>query len=150
MSNRITFKNATLMWRNFRGQGTDFNPAGNRNFAVLITDPAEAERLTDEGWNLKQLKPRDDDDTPAWALKVKVKFGVRPPKVYLVTYPNGEIKKTMLDEETIGMLDWAEVQKVDLVVSAYDWTMHGKDGRTAYLDVMYFTPIEDELSGDYE
>lgn len=150
MANKITFKDATLIWRNFRGEGTDYNPVGSRNFAVVIDDPELAEALTADGYNLKQLKPRDEDDTPAWALKVKVKFGVRPPKVYLVTYPHGNMKKTMLDEDTISMLDWAEVQKVDLIVSPYEWDMRGKTGISAYLDVMYFTPVEDSLSGDYE
>lgn len=150
MAGKITFKDAKLIWRNFRGEASDFNAPGARNFAVLIEDEELAKQLIEDGWNLKKLKGNDEDALPAWALKVKVKYGIRPPKVYLVTYPKGKMKKTMLDEETISTLDWAEPQKVDLIVSAYEWTAHGNKGTAAYLDVMYYTPIADELADDYE
>lgn len=149
MAKEITIKNAHLIWRNFRGEGSDFNPAGKRNFAVVIDDEDMAKQLINDGWNLKLLKPRDEDDTKAWALKVQVKYGVRPPKIKLCTYPNGKLKTTDITEETVDTLDWAEIEKVDLTISPYEYTVRGQSGISAYLKIMYFTPVEDELSREY-
>ena len=55
----------------------------------------------------------------------------------------------MLDENTISSLDWAEPEKIDLSISQSNWSMNGRSGITAYLDVMYFTPVVDELEAEY-
>lgn len=150
MAEKKTFRNANIIWRNFRGEASMYNANGNRSFAILIKDPDVAQELIDEGYSLKVLKKKDINDDDAWALKVKVRFDVRPPKVKMVTYPNGRMKTTDLNEDTISALDWAEAQKIDLTVSPYEWVLpNGNSGITAYLEVMYFTPVEDALEAEY-
>ena len=37
--NPITIKNAKIIYRNFKGEGSAFNPKGKRNFSVVLNDP---------------------------------------------------------------------------------------------------------------
>lgn len=150
MANEITIKDAQIIFRNFRGEGSAYNPVGRRTFSVVLRDEELVNDLISDGWNIKMLKKREEDDEQAWHLPVRCKFDVRSPKIYICTYPNGKLKKTLLDEDSVGMLDWAELAKVDLIVSPYQWQMNGREGITAYLKVMYVTVVEDSLADDYQ
>ena len=79
-------------------------------------------------------------------MKVIVNFdGPHPPKIVMLTKHG----KTALDEETVGTLDWAEIQKCDLVFSAYQYEVGGKTGIAAYLKTMFVTVLEDDLEEKY-
>lgn len=153
--NPITIKNAKIIYRNFKGEGSAFNPKGKRNFSVVLNDPDLVNDLIADGWKVKPLKQRDEDEEPAWQMPVEVKFRdmqgneVRPPEVYICTYPGGKLKKTRLTEDTIGTLDFAEISNVDLIIRPYEWEMNGNTGVKAYLKTMYVTVVEDELAGMY-
>lgn len=144
VTNNIVIENARIGFRNFSGEEGKFNPAGNRNF-VLFLDPDIAEPIQSDGWNIKWLDPRDEDDEAQAYLPVAVSYNNIPPKVVLIT-SNG---KTILNEETIGMLDWAEIQNVDIIVNPYNWTVNGKTGVKAYVKSMYVTIVEDEFADKY-
>ena len=140
----IQIENAQIRFRNFKGEIDKFNPSGRRTFAVLISHE-QAVALSEEGWNVKYLKPRDDDEEPQAYLTVEAKFGVAPPTVWLIA---GR-KRTRLDEETISQLDFAELANVDLVISPYHWEMPGKSGIKAYLKKGYFTVVVDSFDAKY-
>lgn len=144
MAENITIENARIIFRNFSGEEGKFNAKGDRNFCVLIDDE-DADILTLDGWNIKWLKPRDEEDKPQAYLPVKVNFNNIPPKVILVTSRG----KTKLDEDTVGSLDWAELENVDLIIRPYDWNVNGKTGRKAYLKAGYFTIVEDAFESKY-
>lgn len=148
VNNNITFENATILFRNFAGEESKYNSKGNRNFCVLV-DPEMAPKLIEDGWNIRFLKPRDDDDAPRPYMQVKVSFGNIPPQLVLVS----DGTKKILNEDEIGILDYAELERVDLIVRPYNWEVNGKSGVKAYLKTGYFKIVDDPLArmyGDYE
>ena len=57
--NPITIKNAKIIYRNFKGEGSAFNPKGKRNFSVVLNDPDDhrishlmpQQRFSERGFN---------------------------------------------------------------------------------------------------
>lgn len=142
----LSVENARIIFRNFAGKESKFNPKGKRNFCLLL-DPESAQNLSDEGWNVKFLNPRDPDDDPQPYIQVAVAFENFPPNVWLIS---GK-KKTKLDEDSIAVLDYAEIQNVDVIVTPYFWELpSGKSGIKAYVKTMYVTIVEDEFQKKYK
>lgn len=145
----ITFEGARLVFRNFSGVEGQFNRKGDRNFCLILEHDA-AEQMAEQGWNIKTLKPREEDELPQPYIQVTVKFPdersrARPPKIVMLTSRG----KTPISEEMVDVLDWAEFSNVDLIIRPYEWEVNGKTGVKAYVKTLFVTIQEDDLDRKY-
>lgn len=136
--NILQIDDARIVFRNFRGEGSQFNREGDRNFAVVIPNQELAEALINDtnqygaGWNVKIKAPKEEGEDPFIYLSVKVKFNNRGPSVYLESGSN----RVKLTEDTISMLDEIDILSVDLDIRPYDDEINGRPFRAAYLQSM--------------
>lgn len=142
--NTVTIENARIVFRNFKGAEGLYNREGDRNFAVLL-DEKTAHDMALDGWNIKTLKAREEDDADRPYLQVSVNFKGRPPRVVLINSTG----RHDLGEDEIEVLDWVDIRQVDLIVRPYAWAVADKTGIKAYLKSIYITIDEDELEQKY-
>lgn len=143
--NILQIDDARIIYRNFAGRGDKYNREGDRNFALLITEEADAKELIERGWNVKVKPPKEDGDTQFMYLPVKVKFNDRGPSAYLYSGQS----KNQLNENTIGMIDDMDILSVNLDIRPYDWEVSGKTGRTAYLQGIEVIQNVDRFTARY-
>lgn len=149
----IVLEGAIIKFKNFTGEQRQYNPAGQRNFVLLLPDEL-AQQLAAEGWNVKWKPGRHPEDPDEPQLTVKVKFKEpgdergQDPIAYLI---QGR-RKLALDGRTMGILDRLAPLNIDLIVRPYVWDINGNVGITAYLDEIYYTAVEGLSSkyADYE
>lgn len=145
--NTVTMEGVRIIFRNFTGKEGQYNREGDRNFGVILP-PDVAERMLADGWNVKYLKAREEEEeseeTPWLSVSVNFDKG-RPPKIVMVTSRG----RTGLDADTVEHLDWADIINVDLIVRPYTWEVSGRTGIKAYLQTMFVTIEEDELEAKY-
>lgn len=140
----LEIENAEVIFRNFSGEESDYNAAGNRNFAVKLT-PEFASDLSAAGWNVKTWDPGNGEPVVIY-LPVSIRFEPYPPKVYMIA--SG--KHIPLDESTIGLLDDAEFENVDISISPYNWQLkNGNSGIKAYVKELYVTIRESRFAQKY-
>jgi hypothetical protein len=151
----VVMEGVRLVFRNFRGEASQYNAEGHRNFGVILPQDV-AEQMAADGWNVKTLSPRDEDEdgveTPWLPIKLRYDVG-KPPSIFLIT----DRGRTALREDTVEQLDWVDIRvdeatgqsMVDLIVRPYNYTVRGQSGVAAYLQSMYVTIDEDPLAAKY-
>lgn len=148
ITDKIMMENCSpqqIRFRNFSGKPDKFNPEGSRNFTVIIEDLDLVEKLVDDGWNIRMLPPMEEGDPERASLKVAVNYNNIPPKIVRVT----KTSQVILDEETVGELDTADIESFDICITPYNWEVNGKSGVKAYLKTMYVVVEEDEFAAKY-
>lgn len=147
---QLMIEDAKIIFRNFSGKEGMYNAEGDRNFCVLLEDDL-AKQMVEDGWNVKELRAREEGDEPQPYIQVSVKYrgrngnAVRPPTIVMVTSKG----RTNLSEAECEILDWVDIAKVDLIVRPFQWAVNGKTGIKAYLKSIYITIQEDALQLKY-
>ena len=141
----ITIEGARITLRNFKGKEGPYNQEGRRNFCVILTDEL-ANKMIDDEWNVRYLKPKEEGDEPTPIIQVIARFDIRPPRVVLLT----DTTRTQLDEKSIEVLDYANIKNIDLIARQHYWNMGSRSGYNAYLQTMFVTIEEDELEKKYQ
>lgn len=140
----LIMEDARIVFRNFAGAEGMYNREGDRNFCVLLEDDL-AEQMKADGWNIKRLKPREDNETGTAYIQVSVGFKGRPPRMVMIT-SQGRVE---LSEQSVVLLDWADIDKVDLIIRPYNWNVNGRTGVKAYLKSIFVVIHEDYLELKY-
>lgn len=134
-------------YRNFAGNPTKFNrDGGDRSFCIRL-NPEAAEWFKDNNFNVQErVNPNDPDLGPTYVLSVKVNFSYRPPTIVMISGNRG----TTLTEETVSLLDTADIQKADVAINPRDYIKRdGTPGRTAYCLSLYATIAENPYAEKY-
>lgn len=141
-------EDAQIIFRNFEGKEGKYNRKGDRNFTVIL-DEVVAQQMEKDGWNVKYLNPREEDAAegalPKPIIQVAVNFENRPPQITMIT----SVGRNRIHEDSVDVLDFADIRTVDLLARGFDWDVNGKSGTKAYLKTMFVTMEEDELERKY-
>ena len=148
----VSIENTRFIFRtNFSGDPErDSFGSTARKANIIIPDEELALSLRDEGFNVKQTKPRDgeeEDYIPKYFVSISLNYDSEwPPKVYLVT---GKNMPVLLDEESIGILDKIYVLNVDVVLNPYHNARTNRN--SLYVKTMYDEQsVEDDpFAGKY-
>lgn len=145
----LSLNGVKLIFRNFKGAQTQYNRSGDINFCINLSDNLDlANDLLKEGWNVKIKPARDEESSDFAYLQVKVKFGFKPPVIYL-DREGLSVEPLKINEDNIGMLDDIDIIDVDLDILPYDWEVGDKKGRAAYLKGMYVRQNVDRFEKRY-
>lgn len=109
------------------------------------SQPLSIKKLIDDRWNVKFTKPNNEYEEPVPYLEVCLKFEPYPPMIYEITSRN----KVRLEEDMVKTLDEDKLERVDLDIRPYNWTVNEKHGVKAYLKTMYATIKEDRFTVRY-
>lgn len=151
------FEGIRMTWKNFRGEKGKFNESGKRSFAIVL-DEDQALELIKEGWNVKVREYTDDEDKmqTKYYLPVNIKMDSKvPPRLFMITMvynhetQQEEPRRTMLKPETVGLLDYAQFDNVDVKVRPFNYDYNGRKGVTHYLSLLFATLHVDDLEKKY-
>lgn len=141
----LLIENANVMFRNFAGRAQTYNTEGDRNFCIFL-EPDQAAYLKGIGYNVKQLRVKEEGDLPQDYLQVSMEYRKgRPPRVVVVTHKG----KVDYGIDEIPVLDFADVKNWDVLINPFPWDVNGNQGIKAYLKAVYVTLDEDELEMRY-
>jgi hypothetical protein len=143
----LTIRNVKLIYKNFAGVGKKYNAEGLRNFNILL-DLETAKMLSNDGWNIKYDEPRNEGDDPIARMKVNFSFAKYPPRILLISGKNNEAR-SVLDEDSVGILDWADILKADITVSGSRWEKGNDHGVKTWLRKLFVTLSPDDLESEY-
>lgn len=143
-SGTVIMEDAHILFRNFAGKEGMYNREGDRNFCVIL-DPEIAEAMLEDGWNIKQLKPRPDGTPGDFYIQVSVGFKGRPPRIVLIN-SQGRVE---LGQHECELLDWVDIRQADLIIRPYHWTVRETSGVKAYLKTLFVHMNEDYFELKY-
>lgn len=136
----FTIEGALVKYRNFAGTVSEYNKEGKKSFAIEL-EPGFAAQLERDGWHVNYTDPREEGDESVPFINIKVNFKNRPPRVVMVT-PDTLVPLT---DQSIGMLDDADIIDVDLTCIGNPW----ERGISCYLQKAFFKINVDILDQKY-
>lgn len=144
----IYIENGQIVFKNFAGAARQFNHEGDRNFCVFIDDPEAAERMREDGWNVKIRAPREEGEEPRNYIKVNVSYRYQTPDITVISGRN----KIAYSEDMISALDQADIMSCDLTIQASvrEDEDTGETKISGYLREAYFTLRESHWASKYD
>lgn len=149
----LVVEGGAIIYRNFAGQPTKFNPNGGKRTFALVIPQMVADQLIDRGWNVKHRPPRDEEEDDMYYTEIVVNMESEfPPRINLLTRYGEKENMVQLNEENVSLLDTSILTDIDLVIHPYAHGRTNAAGATVkgYLKTMYATtePVVD-FGGKY-
>ncbi len=143
----LVFEDAQMIFRDFSGRESKYNRDRKRSFAIVIDDEQVADDLIQLGWNVKELKRRDEDEPMRWRLSVRLDMTkARPPKVMRVTRHS---QVQLSTNEEIETLDGDDILDISAVVRPYRYEDRdtGEMRNSAWLKELWVR-VDDNIFAD--
>ena len=150
----LEVRGAAIIYKNFSGEPTQFNPSGGKRTFALVVPQDIADKLVEDGWNVKHRPPREEGDDEMFYTEIVVNLNSQfPPKLHLVTRYGDRETKIDIDETNIDELDKNFLIDIDLIVHPYAHGRMNAAGATVkgYLKTLWATqepPME--FGGKYD
>ena len=138
----LSVEGAGIIYKNFSGEPTQVNPAGGKRTFGLVVTQEVADRLVEQGWNVKHKPPREEGDDELFYTEIVVNMdSMYPPKLNLVTVYGNKEAMIPLTADNVGELDRNILKDVDLVIHPYSHGRSNAAGSTVkgYLKTLYAT-----------
>lgn len=117
-SKNLTITNARLIYQNFQGVASKYNPSGRRNFCVLLDDK-QATSMIRSGWDVKYL------------------HGSSRPFIQV------SIADDYVLDDDLSVGGYVLLGVVEVTISPSPWTVGEKSGIRAYLQSINTYPKGD-------
>lgn len=128
----LRVENAVVIFKNFRGGPTDFNPQGGKRTFGLVLNQEWADRLRDDGWNVK-FKDLDEGDRLYYTEIVVNDESKYPPRLYLLTEFMGKKTMSLMQPAEYAKLDQYMITGLDLEIHPYEHGRTTPNGKKGYL-----------------
>lgn len=138
----LAVEGAAVIYKNFGGEPTNFNPSGGKRTFALVLPQYMADSLVEEGWNVKHRPPREEGDEDMYYTEIVVNLNsMFPPKLHLVIRHGDRETMIDLDDVNITELDKNLLTNIDLIIHPYNHGRANAAGATVkgYLKTLYAT-----------
>ena len=150
----LTVEGAGIIYKNFSGNPTSFNPSGGKPTFALVIPQELADDLVNEGWNVKEKQPQEEGDESMFYTEIVVNMASQyPPRIHLLTKSGNNETMVDITEDTLHELDDNALTDIVLTIHPY---LHGRanaKGSTVkgYLKSMFATQYKAvDYCGPYE
>lgn len=134
----IRVENAVLMFRNFGGNPTNFNPNGGKRTFSLCLPKEWADILRQDLWNVKERQLEEGDVIYHTEIVVNENSQF-PPKLYLLSEYDGKKTMTLLKPEQYKKLDQDMIVGLDLEIHPFEHGRGTPGSKKGYLKNLWAT-----------
>jgi len=140
----LEVEGAGIIFKNFSGAPTEFNPAGGKRTFALVLPRELADDLAEEGWNIRRRPAKDEGDEDMLYTEIVVNMNsMYPPKLHLLFRYGDSEKMRLLHEDELFELDENIITDIDLIVHPFAHGRSNSAGSTVkgYLKTLYATQV---------
>lgn len=149
----LSVEGAAIIYKNFSGTATHFNPAGGKRTFSLVIPQDVADQLVANGWNIKVRRSEDSPEDDMYYTEIVVNLeSMYPPKIYLITRFADRETMTELDKDSVNELDNNFLHDIDVIIHPFNHGRTNAAGATVkgYLKTLYATiSPKMDFSGKY-
>ena len=149
----LSVEGAGIIFKNFSGNPTDFNPVGGKRTFALVLPRELADDLVEEGWNVRRRPAKDEGDDDMLYTEIVVNMASQyPPKLHLLFRNGANEKLVQLREDELNELDENLLTDIDVVIHPFTHGRANSAGSTVkgYLKSLYATQVPNlEFGGKY-